>query len=116
MTLRITAAALALVLASGSAPAQQTVKDDGARIEQVKAAALAGVEARKKLTQVMNDTVFSFGELGYQEYENGKYLTGLLEKNGFTVERGLAGMPTAWVAKWGSGHPILDRKSVGEGK
>jgi aminobenzoyl-glutamate utilization protein B len=107
MTLRITAAALALVLASGSAPAQQTVKDDGARIEQVKAAALAGVEARKKLTQVMNDTVFSFGELGYQEYETGKYLTGLLEKNGFTVERGLAGMPTAWVAKWGSGHPII---------
>ena len=33
----------------------------------------------------MNDMVFSFGELGFQEFETSKYLTGILEKNGFTV-------------------------------
>ncbi len=66
-----------------------------------------GVEARRKLAQVMNDTVFSFGELAYQEFETSKYLTDVLEKNGFSVERDIAGMPTAWVARWGSGHPVI---------
>ena len=66
-----------------------------------------GVETRRKLAQVMNDTVFSFGELAYQEFETSKYLTSLLEKNGFSVERGIAGMPTAWVARWGSGRPVI---------
>ena len=31
----------------------------------------------------------------------------MLEKNGFRVERGVAGMPTAWVARWGSGKPVI---------
>lgn len=79
----------------------------GARLEKLKASVADGVEARRKLAQVVNDTVFSFGELGYQEFETSKYLTGLLEKNGFTVERGIGKMPTAWAARWGSGHPII---------
>ncbi len=61
----------------------------------------------KKQIQVMDDTVFSFAELGYQEYETSKYLTGLLEKEGFIVERGIAGMPTAWIASWGFGNPVI---------
>ncbi len=98
----------ALMLASSAALAQQPGSSpDAARIEEYKAAVLDGVEARRKLTQVMNDTVFSFGELAYQEFETSKYLTGVLEKNGFQVERGIAGMPTAWVARWGSGKPII---------
>ncbi|MEO5568446.1 MAG: peptidase dimerization domain-containing protein, partial [Gemmatimonadaceae bacterium] len=36
-----------------------------------------------------------------------KYLTGILEQNGFTVERGVAGMPTSWVARWGTGSPVI---------
>ena len=55
----------------------------------------------------MVDQVFSFGELGFQEVETSKYLTGILEKNGFTIERGVAGIPTAWVATWGSGKPVI---------
>jgi len=66
-----------------------------------------GVESRRKLAQVMNDTVFSFGELAYQEFETSKYLTDVLEQNGFSVERDIAGMPTAWVARWGSGSPVI---------
>ena len=80
---------------------------DAARIERFKAELVAGVELRRKLAQVMNDTVFSFGELGYQEVETSKYLTGVLEKAGFRVDRGVAGMPTAWVARWGSGKPVI---------
>jgi aminobenzoyl-glutamate utilization protein B len=69
---------------------------------------LAGqIDAMKKQAQVMVDSVFSFGELGFQEYETTKYLTGILEKEGFKIERGVAGIPTAWVASWGSGKPVI---------
>ncbi len=72
-----------------------------------KAQVAADVDAMKKQTQVMIDTVFSFGELGFQEVETSKYLTGILEKEGFKIERGIAGMPTAWMATWGSGKPVI---------
>jgi aminobenzoyl-glutamate utilization protein B len=55
----------------------------------------------------MVDQIFSFGELGFQEVETSRYLTEILEKNGFTVQRGFAGIPTAWLATWGSGKPVL---------
>ncbi|MCC6929157.1 MAG: amidohydrolase [Gemmatimonadaceae bacterium] len=77
------------------------------RLEKLKAEALTKVEARATLIQQIIDQVFSFGELGMQEVETSKYLTGILEQNGFSVERGTAGMPTAWVARWGSGKPVI---------
>ena len=81
-------------------------KDDP-RIAKLKTEAVADVEANATMVQQIVDSVFSFGELGYHEDETSKYLTSLLEKQGFTVERGIAGMPTAWVAKWGSGKPVI---------
>jgi aminobenzoyl-glutamate utilization protein B len=74
-----------------------------------KADVARGVEARAKLSQVINDTLFSFAELGFQESETERYLTALLEKEGFTIERGIAGMPSAWSARWrnGAGGPVL---------
>src|SRR5258705_3952877 len=107
MKLKATTAFLALMLASSAPLAQQGAPSDTARIEKFKTTVVEGVESRRKLAQVMNDTVFSFGELAYQEFETSKYLTGVLERNGFAVERDIAGMPTAWVARWGSGHPII---------
>jgi aminobenzoyl-glutamate utilization protein B len=69
---------------------------------------LAGqIDAMKKQAQVMVDSVFSFAELGFQEVETSKYLTGILEKEGFKIERGVAGIPTAWLATWGSGKPVI---------
>lgn len=65
------------------------------------------IDGMKKQTQVMVDTVFSFGELGFQEVETSKYLTGILEKEGFTIQRGIAGIPTAWLARWGEGRPVI---------
>lgn len=76
-------------------------------LEQLKKEAIAGVESRSKMVQEIVDTVFSFGELGFQEVETSKYLTGILEKNGFRVERGVAGIPTAWVATWGESKPVI---------
>jgi aminobenzoyl-glutamate utilization protein B len=77
------------------------------KLETLKAEVIADVEKNKDLVQQMVDQIFSFGELGFQEVETSKYLTALLEKNGFTVERGVSGMPTAWFARWGSGKPVI---------
>jgi len=73
----------------------------------LKAAAVAGVEAQAKDIQVMVDQVFSFAEPGFQEVRTSEYLAGILEKNGFTVTRGVAGIPTAFTAIWGSGGPLI---------
>ena len=45
--------------------------------------------------------------MGFQEFETSKYLTDILTKNGFTVEKGISNIPTAWMAKWGSGSPVI---------
>ncbi len=65
------------------------------------------IDGRAKMAQVMVDKVFSFAELGFQEIETSKYLTGILEENGFEIEYGISGVPTAWWAKWGSGKPVI---------
>ena len=78
-----------------------------ARLDALKAEAAREIDARAKMIQVMVDQVFSYGELGFQEVETSKYLSGLLEENGFKVERGVAGIPTAFVARWGSGKPVI---------
>ena len=77
------------------------------RLDALKAEAAKEIDAKAKLIQEMVDMVFSFGELGMQEVETSKYLTGLLEQNGFKVERNVAGIPTAFVARWGSGKPVI---------
>jgi aminobenzoyl-glutamate utilization protein B len=50
----------------------------------------------------MVDMLFSFSELGFQEFETQKYLGGILTRNGFRVTNGVSGIPTAWVATWTS--------------
>jgi aminobenzoyl-glutamate utilization protein B len=75
---------------------------DDARLSALKTQATRMVDSMSTFTQQMVDQIFSFAELGFQEEETSKYLTGILEKNGFTVTRGTAGIPTAWVAVWRS--------------
>ncbi len=98
----ITCATVALVAISTAAVAQ-----DDARVAQLKVDAGRAVDARAKFTQQMVDQIFSYGELGFQEFETSKYLVGVLRENGFEVEEGIAGIPTAWVATWGSGKPVI---------
>jgi aminobenzoyl-glutamate utilization protein B len=97
---------LVLLLSLGAHGAAQAPAPD-ARIEALKKDVVAKVDARAKLAQEMVDSVFSFGELGFQEYETSRYLTAILEKHGFRVERGISNIPTAWVARWGSGKPVI---------
>jgi len=77
------------------------------RLEALKREAVADVESRSVFTQQMVDQIFSFGELGFQEVETSKYLVDLLRREGFRVETNYAGIPTAFVATWGSGKPVI---------
>ena len=80
---------------------------DASRINELKDEAAQAVEERSKLVQEIVDSLFSFGELGFQESRTEKYLTGILESNGFNVDNDPAGIPTAWIATWGSGEPVI---------
>jgi aminobenzoyl-glutamate utilization protein B len=98
-------AALSTTLVAGQGqkpPAAAQLRSDALKRE-----AAAAVDDMRVRTQQMVDQVFSFGELGFQEIETSKYLTGVLEREGFTIERGVAGIPTAWTARWGSGKPVI---------
>ncbi|GGF22031.1 amidohydrolase [Hymenobacter cavernae] len=98
-------AGLVGALAPRQAAAQTTMSP--AKLEALKKEMVAEIDKQQKSTQEMVDMVFSFGELGFQETETSRYLTDILKKNGFTIEQGVSGIPTAWMAKWGSGKPII---------
>jgi len=92
----------------GAPPVPTTPTPPGPpHVEALKKEVAADIESMRVATQQMVDQVFSFGELGFQEFETSKYLTAILEKNGFKIERGYAGIPTAWVATWGGGKPVI---------
>jgi len=55
----------------------------------------------------ISDKIWEYAELGLIEYKSSKLLADELEKAGFKVERGVAGMPTAFVATYGSGRPVI---------
>jgi aminobenzoyl-glutamate utilization protein B len=118
LTLTIVGALVATPLAQGreaeqppsaATPSAATAPapPDEPRVAQMKKDAAADVDAMKDFTQEMVDSVFSFGELGFQEIETNRYLIAILKKNGFVVEQGVAGIPTAFVATWGSGKPVI---------
>jgi aminobenzoyl-glutamate utilization protein B len=102
--LRLAAVAVGLTLIPVHAEAQADP-----RLESLKGEALEMVQDRAKLVQEIIDHLFSFAELGMQEFETQRYLTGLLEDEGFHIELGVAGMPSAWTARWsnGTGEPVI---------
>src|SRR5512137_55372 len=92
---------------STAADSIKYVYSSSPELDAMKVEVAKKIDAKAKLIQEMVDQVFSYGELGMQEFETSKYLTGILEQNGFKVERGVGGMPTAFVARWGSGKPVI---------
>lgn len=95
--------AFALVSLTNSARAEQNALD----IEKLKTEIASGIDSRAKLAQEMNDSLFSFGELAFHEVETSKYITKVLQENGFTIKKGISGLPTGWVATWGEGEPVI---------
>jgi len=69
--------------------------------------ALNWVEENKEKIIFLSDMIWEYAELGLEEYKSSKLLADTLEKYGFKVKRGIAGMPTAFIAEWGSGKPVI---------
>jgi aminobenzoyl-glutamate utilization protein B len=88
----------ALVLGALTVPS--LAEQDGA-----KAVANEAIDRNADQIATIGDTVYYFGELGMQEVESAKFVKGVLESIGFTVETGTAGMPTNIWAYWGTGKP-----------
>jgi aminobenzoyl-glutamate utilization protein B len=76
-------------------------------LEPIKETAVAAIEARHGELIGLSDQVWAFAETALREHRSAALLSGYLETNGFTVERGVAGMPTAFVASYGQGRPII---------
>ncbi len=65
------------------------------------------IEEKKASFQALHDKVWALAELGFQEHESAGHIIEMLKGEGFTVETGLADIPTAFVASYGSGHPVV---------
>jgi aminobenzoyl-glutamate utilization protein B len=63
----------------------------------------SGYDAYKKIAL----SIWDYAELGYKENKSSALLQNTLKENGFTVEAGVAGMPTAFAATYGSGSPVI---------
>ena len=65
------------------------------------------VDAKKEAFLHAGDLVWEYAEIGFKEFQSAKALTDVLKAEGFAVEEGVAGIPTAFVASWGEGKPII---------
>ncbi len=88
------------VMLASMAQAPSSLAQD---IDALKTELESNIDNRAKLVQEMVDSIFSFAEPGFQEFETSAYITGILEDNGFEIEMGIAGIPTAWTAVWANG-------------
>lgn len=69
--------------------------------------AICYIEDKKELVTRMSDEIWRYAEVGLHEEKSAKCLADALEAEGFTIRRGVAGMPTAFAASWGSGKPVI---------
>ena len=72
-----------------------------------KQAAIAAVEAKAALIADVADSVWSYAELSLQEEKSAAKYCEVLAREGFTVEAGICGIPTAFSASFGSGRPVI---------
>jgi aminobenzoyl-glutamate utilization protein B len=75
--------------------------------EPERAAVLEGLEARYDYYRDMAHRLWEQPELGYLEYESVDTLKQALADEGFRIDTGVAGIPTAFTATWGSGGPVI---------
>ncbi|WP_411030473.1 amidohydrolase [Spongiimicrobium sp. 3-5] len=72
-----------------------------------KKAILASVEKHEAALIKISDSIWALAETAFEEHKSAEILANYAEKNGFNVQRGVAGMPTAFVATYGSGAPVI---------
>ena len=72
-----------------------------------KAQLSASIDSKFNSYAAIASQIWSFAEVGYQEKQSSALLQAELRKAGFKVEAGVAGIPTAFVAEYGSGKPVI---------
>ena len=77
------------------------------RMSTSKKAIVASVEDHKDKLIAISDSIWALAETAFEEDDSAEILASYAEKNGFSVQRGVAGMPTAFVATYGSGRPVI---------
>jgi len=83
------------------------IKVKPAKLTPLKQEAFSWLDASAQDLDKLNDQIWSYAETALQEYQSSEALASYLEKMGFKVERGVAGMPTAFVAVYGTGEPVI---------
>ena len=78
-----------------------------AKLTSLKKEAFAWLEANKEELNQINAKIWEYAEVAMEEYQSAETLASYLEENEFEVTRGVAGMPTAFVAVYGSGEPVI---------
>ncbi|MBN4084718.1 amidohydrolase [Flavobacteriaceae bacterium AH-315-B10] len=68
---------------------------------------LKGLESQTSFYGDIAHTIWNYAEMGYQEEKSSALLQKTLKDEGFSIEIGVAGMPTAFIAEYGSGNPII---------
>lgn len=75
--------------------------------DSLRRAALGWIAANQARLSAFNERIWHFAEPAWREYESAAAYVALLRAEGFEVEEGSGGMPTAFVARWGKGGPVL---------
>lgn len=96
-----------LLLAVLSITATAQKKPAGPKMTPAKTAVVQSVGNHAKELLDISDKIWAAEEVAFQESTSSKLLADYAEANGFTVERGVAEMPTAFVATYGSGSPVI---------
>ncbi len=77
------------------------------KIGKNKQGVIASIENHKENLIKVSDSIWSYAEIAFQESQSAEVLANYAEKNGLTVTRGVANIPTAFTATYGSGQPVI---------
>jgi len=83
------------------------IKVNPAKLTKPKKTAFDWIDNHKEELFKLSDSIWEFAEIAMEEYRSSELLASYLEKNGFKVERGVADLPTSFVAVFGSGEPVI---------
>ena len=113
------AACLGLVLVGGPAAAdvhaaRQPIDAAAAQAAQplpepsaAKLAVVSAVDRHAADLAALSDRIWAYAEIALREHKSAAALADFAERHGFRVQRGVAGMPTAFVARYGQGRPVI---------
>ncbi|PIB27907.1 amidohydrolase [Maribacter sp. 4G9] len=79
----------------------------GQKMSKEKKAVIASVEKHKEQLIKISDSIWALAETAFEETESSRILADYAEKNGLNVTRGVANIPTAFTATYGSGKPVI---------